>query len=93
MKAAQFYILFILTMSLVSGYSQIDLREDNYILRSDTGLNYFLYVRNNDTPFSGIKIYGLNKQGASAGFYTAGIVDSNFIIILGINSFIDFTAF
>jgi hypothetical protein len=81
MKAAQFCILFILTMSLVPAHSQIDLREDNYILRSDTGLNYFLYVRNNDTPFLGIKIFGLNKIGASAGLYTAAIIDSNFIII------------
>lgn len=64
--------------------AQFKLINDDYLFRKDTGLNYNVYVKNNDTGSSInlVKIYRIEKQGASASNYTAIIsADSTFIVL------------
>lgn len=64
--------------------AQFKLLNDDYLFRKDTGLNYNVYVKNNDTGTSInlVKIYRIEKQGASAANYAANLsADSTFIVL------------
>jgi len=81
MKASKVSLMALILIITQFAGAQIDLRDDAYILRSDTGLDYQLHVRNNDTPSSSIRIYETLKIGGSSGLYTLNIIDSNYISI------------
>lgn len=81
MKTTKYILCLAILLLVHPCFGQIDVREDIYVLRSDVALNYNLFVRNNDTPFAEVKIFGLQKIGNSANQYTAAIIDSNYILI------------
>ena len=82
MKALRLFILVSMVVFSNWSYGQLDLRNDNYILRSDIGLNYYLRVLNNDTPnINLIKITSVVRLGSSASLYTSGVIDSSFVLI------------
>lgn len=81
MKALRLNLLILMTMSVQVYNAQIDAMDDVYILRSDTGLDYRLNVKDNDTPKNDIKIFGPNKLGSSAGLYSITVIDSQYIHI------------
>jgi hypothetical protein len=81
MKALKISIV-LLIISIGNSYqAQVDVRDDTFILRRDVGLDYRLYVRDNDTPSAQIKIFGINKLGGTASLYLADVIDSNYITI------------
>jgi hypothetical protein len=82
MKAFRLLVLISIVLLNNHLYGQLDLIDDNYILRSDVGLNYHLQVKNNDTPNSNlIKIFGLVRLGSTSVQYTSGIIDSSIVLI------------
>lgn len=82
MKALRLFILICIAVFINPSYGQLDLRDDNYDLRSDVGLNYHLKVLHNDTPnINLIKITRVVRLGSSAGQYTSGVLDSTVILI------------
>jgi hypothetical protein len=74
--------ILILTSSQVS--AQFKLFNDDYNFRRDTGLNYNVYVKNNDTgaKINLVKIYRIQKLGVTAANYKVEYSPDSFYIRL-----------
>ncbi len=75
--------LLLILLSLNRLEAQLDAKEDSFKFRNDIGLDYNLYVKNNDShQFNHkTKIYIVSKQGVTANNYTLELIDSSYIRI------------